>query len=753
MKHRCILFALLFLLLLSTRALTAAPVVSSLTPYFGPASGGTTVSITGSGFTGAIAVSFGTTSATSFIVNSDSLITAITPIHSPETVFVTVTTPSGTSPDVPAAYYVYQGDWYAYVSNFIDQTASVIDIASNTVIATITGLPYQPRPWTISPDATRAYVSGSGAVSVIDTATNSVIATPPGFSGPTALAATPDGKSVYVVNETGSVSDLNTASNMVAANIAVGDTPFLLAITSDGAKVYVANLGDGANPSTVSVISTASNQVIAAPTVGVKPSPVAVTPDGAKVYVGNQNSNDVSVISTVNDIVIATITVGTHPNSIAITPDNTKVYVANLNSSDVYVIDTTTDTSIAITVGTDPYDIVITADGAQAYVSNQGSDNVSVIDTVSNTVIATVSVSLGPTAIAQTPDGARIYVTNQTSPGGNSVSVIDTATNILVASIAVGDSPQGIVITPDQAPLARFNANLNTAGLPSIFDASSSLSPVGVIANYFWNFGDGNTLSTSSPIASHTYAASGSYTVILTVTNSAGTSTEQVLTVSSSNSTSPPEFLRNGGPSAITTLLINILPSPPVSAPIVTGVIPNVGPTAGGIVITITGFNFTGATSVVFGSTPALFTVNSDNIITAILPPGVPGTVDVRVTTPSGTSPITPADEFTYIAPPVPLKPQPPRHLHGKQIENEFATQTDIINILIWNAPISGSTPVAYQIYRNRALTELIAVIPAAHDHLHFEEHNRKKGKKYSYFVVTVDKEGQRSTPAKVSIK
>ena len=47
-----------------------APTVSGLAPNFGPEAGGTSVVITGTGFTGATAVKFGTTNAASYVVNS-----------------------------------------------------------------------------------------------------------------------------------------------------------------------------------------------------------------------------------------------------------------------------------------------------------------------------------------------------------------------------------------------------------------------------------------------------------------------------------------------------------------------------------------------------------------------------------------------------------------------------------------------------------------------------------------------------------
>ena len=57
----------------------AAPTVSGLSPTAGPAAGTTSVIITGTGFTGASAVEFGSTAATTFTVNSATQITATDP--------------------------------------------------------------------------------------------------------------------------------------------------------------------------------------------------------------------------------------------------------------------------------------------------------------------------------------------------------------------------------------------------------------------------------------------------------------------------------------------------------------------------------------------------------------------------------------------------------------------------------------------------------------------------------------------------
>lgn len=64
---------------------------------------------------------------------------------------------------------------------------------------------------------------------------------------------------------------------------------------------------------------------------------------------------------------------------------------------------------------------------------------------------------------------------------------------------------------------------------------------------------------------------------------------------------------------------------------------PNQGPTSGGNQVVITGTNFTGTTSVNFGTKSASFTVDSTTQITAVAPSNN-AAVQVTVTTPGGTT-------------------------------------------------------------------------------------------------------------------
>lgn len=89
---------------------------------------------------------------------------------------------------------------------------------------------------------------------------------------------------------------------------------------------------------------------------------------------------------------------------------------------------------------------------------------------------------------------------------------------------------------------------------------------------------------------------------------------------------------------------ITFTPSP---LPFVYDISPDTGSTAGGDSVTITGFNFTGATSVSIGSTPvASYSVVDAQTITLVTPAGT-GAESIVVDTPAGT--VTSALQFNYV--------------------------------------------------------------------------------------------------------
>lgn len=85
-----------------------APRVGLVAPASGPAAGGTAVTIAGGDFTGVTGVKFGSTSATSFVVNSEFQITATAPPFAGSgPVDVTVTAAAGTSTTVAGDKFTY----------------------------------------------------------------------------------------------------------------------------------------------------------------------------------------------------------------------------------------------------------------------------------------------------------------------------------------------------------------------------------------------------------------------------------------------------------------------------------------------------------------------------------------------------------------------------------------------------------------------------------------------------------------------
>jgi YVTN family beta-propeller protein len=72
-------------------------------------------------------------------------------------------------------------------------------------------------------------------VSVIEAATNTVVATVPVGQGPTGVAITPNGAFAYVTNLFGNtLSVIDIATNTVTATVLVGLVPVGVAITPSG---------------------------------------------------------------------------------------------------------------------------------------------------------------------------------------------------------------------------------------------------------------------------------------------------------------------------------------------------------------------------------------------------------------------------------------------------------------------------------------------------------------------------------------
>jgi hypothetical protein len=114
------------------------PSIQKVSPRTGTTLGGNRVTISGAGFTGASAVSFGSVPATSFTVESDQEILAVSPAGSAGTVDVTVTAATGTSPADPADVY-----GYSLKVPVVTSVAPDVGPASGGTTVTITGKRFQ----------------------------------------------------------------------------------------------------------------------------------------------------------------------------------------------------------------------------------------------------------------------------------------------------------------------------------------------------------------------------------------------------------------------------------------------------------------------------------------------------------------------------------------------------------------------------------------------------------------------------------
>jgi hypothetical protein len=203
-------------------------------------------------------------------------------------------------------------------------------------------------------------------------------------------------------------------------------------------------------------------------------------------------------------------------------------------------------------------------------------------------------------------------------------SLVDTITLSSLSTPSTAAAPDVVQVLPASSPNTGAGTPVTIEGnyfgtTPSVF--FGGVPATGVHVN--WN----GELTADAPADP---AGSATDQVVVTVTTGAGSST------------------------ATGTAQVNEFTYAPTSTPSVTSVSPTSGPQIASGSITIHGSNFNdGVTPIVdFGGVASIGSMTySASQITATIPPSIsPGTVDITVTTPAGTSALTPADEYTYTA-------------------------------------------------------------------------------------------------------
>jgi YVTN family beta-propeller protein len=207
-------------------------------------------------------------------------------------------------------------------------TLSVIDTATNTVVATVPvpdGVIYPTGVWlagaiAVTPNGAFVYVTSvlAGVLSVFDTATNALVTTVPmGGLQASSIAFTPDGAFAYISNQSGTAQYvIDTATYAVINVVDFGGTSRWVAITPNGASAYFDSEGLGLEH-TMTVFDIATASVVAFIGSIFSPRGLAITPDSAFVYVASVDGNYVNVIDTATNTVVATVPVGFAPVGVA----------------------------------------------------------------------------------------------------------------------------------------------------------------------------------------------------------------------------------------------------------------------------------------------------------------------------------------------------------------------------------------------------------------------------------------------------
>jgi hypothetical protein len=186
----------------------AAPTITNVSPNNGPTAGGTSITITGTNFTGATAVRFGGNAAGSFSVNSATQITATSPAGA-GTVDVTVTTAGGTSA-------AGSGDQFTFVA-----PPTVSSVSPNTGSAaggtsvTITGTNFSAITITNFSGASAVKFGGSAASSFTVNSATQITATSPAGTGAVDVTVTTAGGT----SATGSSDQFTYVSGPTVTNV------------------------------------------------------------------------------------------------------------------------------------------------------------------------------------------------------------------------------------------------------------------------------------------------------------------------------------------------------------------------------------------------------------------------------------------------------------------------------------------------------------------------------------------------------
>lgn len=262
-----------------------------------------------------------------------------------------------------------------YVTNYSANTVSVISTAQRQVIATI---PVGSGPMDVAIAGNRAFVSNErgNSVSVIDIASDTVEQTITGIPPwPEEMAVSPDGNYVYLAHwSSRPLTKINAAT--LAYDLIPSPLKPCQGIAIQGTSAYLTYYTFYWRQS-VGVVNLNSQGLTA--TIPGPDLNWSAAISGSRLYVAHPQVNAVSAYDIANNTLIATLPVAGSPRGVAAGSDG-RVYVARLLDDKVSVIDSSTNTLVQeIVAGDGAYDVVVDNQAGYLYVSNAFADTVSVI--------------------------------------------------------------------------------------------------------------------------------------------------------------------------------------------------------------------------------------------------------------------------------------------------------------------------------------------------------------------------------------
>ena len=423
----------------------------------------------------------------------------------------------------------------------------------------------------------RVYAVGNASnnVAALDIGSGGLLTPVPGspFAAGTnadSIAMTPDGRRAYVVNAgtiPPSVSAYNVTATGALTPIAgvfyVGALPLGNAVTPSGQFMYVNNRDSG-DVSAFEIHGTGAMTVVPGSPfpVGGLPVGIAVAADGRFLYTQNLEGT-VSALAIGADGTLGTVPGspfaggGKEPWAGAVSPDGRFLYVANLGSNDISAFAIAPNGSLTLlpgfpvaSGGAETNGIAVSPDGRRLYAMNSatiGSFAISASGALEPLPSAPVPAGSPARSGAVTPDGTRLYVAafaKGKAVLGFGIDPPGTLAPLSGSPFEAGiDNPdvQALAIAPNQGPTASFGSSVCGTGTVA-FDGAASSDPDGTVSRYDWDFGDGSGAPDGGVAPSHTYKASGTYPVTLTVTDDEGCSASVVYTGQTASC--------NGGPAA-----------------------------------------------------------------------------------------------------------------------------------------------------------------------------------------------------------